>query len=224
VTTAIVTTRQTETVSVSLNAIEIDDRKYEAERESRASRVAAYFTKVADLTVEITDDAHKMFADFAHLRKGDTIGGCATQEEWARKYTGRTARALRYMFDGGNKKRIADKPKKLFKTNRVAVEEGIARQEYARGLADGKKGIIPPNTSTDVSTFHVLRSTSGANKGQYFCGRGPSDLRKNKFDGEILIATKLGKPNAKRLKQVENFDAEYVRVEAVYTLTPVEKP
>jgi len=46
--------------------------------------------------------AKQLFYDFSHLKKGEQIMGCRTQDEWAQRYAKRTARALRYMFDGGN--------------------------------------------------------------------------------------------------------------------------
>ena len=141
---------ETETVSVSQDPV--------AERETRAHRVADYFAKVGDLTTDITPDVLQMFYDFAHLRKGESIMGCSTQEQWAKKYAGRTARAFRYMLTGGNTKRTSsphrnksvnsDTPAN--KSNQQIVLDGIeaahaaelkqvANRSFAEGEAAGMK-------------------------------------------------------------------------------------
>lgn len=49
----------------------------------------------------------QLFFDFSHLRKGETIMGCRTQDEWSQRYAKRTARALRYLIQGEGPERAA---------------------------------------------------------------------------------------------------------------------
>src|SRR5258708_7575289 len=58
--------------------------------------VCANFLKELTGAIEkVTPAFHQLFHDFSHLRKGQIIMGCRTQDEWARKYANKTAEALR---------------------------------------------------------------------------------------------------------------------------------
>ncbi|SRR6266852_3080784 len=73
-------------------------------RETNAQQFAECLSRMA-VDIEVaTPFARKLFFDFAHLRKGESIMGCFSQDEWARKYAHRTARALRYWFTDDEEK------------------------------------------------------------------------------------------------------------------------
>jgi hypothetical protein len=118
--------------------------------------------------------AKNLIADIKRrLQKGEVIGGCKTWTSYVDTYIRKhdenlpvVIRRLYRQLDGEavNPKHNGTanrKPKKVLpkKSNRVIVEEGIARQEYARGLADGKRmpadGVTPKDAETITETYYI---------------------------------------------------------------------
>jgi hypothetical protein len=162
--------------------------------------------------------AKNLIADIKRrLQNGEVVGGCKTWTSYVDTYIRKddenlpvVIRRLYRQLDGEavNPKHNGTanrKPKKLLpkKSNRVIVEEGIARQEYARGLADGKRmpteTVTPTDAETITETFYILR--------------GKKDLAISRHDSKT-------EENIRKFVGTKN---RVFKVEATYVLTAVSE-
>jgi hypothetical protein len=75
----------------------------------------------------------QVFFDFKYLKVGQLIMGCASQDEWSQQYLQKTARAVRYMFKGGN-------------AGNMRQSRSLARAEGSREESGRKTFSVLPNS------------------------------------------------------------------------------
>lgn len=95
-----------------------------AEAELNAHYCVQVFEEgIAPAIEKITPSLIRAFRDFSQLSKGETIMGCKTQEQWARKYFHKTKRALNYMISGGNARSMRERRAKARELSQFAAEQ-----------------------------------------------------------------------------------------------------
>jgi hypothetical protein len=196
-------------------------------REERARRLGEKYVKfVGDLVPEIV----VVRQDFMEKASDETIFGCKTFTEYCTMVLRTSTSHIRRLIAGQNpaSKFAAKKPHKKFKkTNRQVVEEGLereAKQEYKRGKEDGireerEKAALPAPGVTASPTltaeYFVVRSTTN---GQFLSRRQPTTMT----FGSIERAKRFDTDGIKRSLGTWGDDLELVKVEATYTVTPVQ--
>jgi len=115
-------------------------------RQKRNALARRIVKKVKILLVQLTDledEIRQLWVEFEHLPKGEKILGCSSKKQFCEKQLGRTPRAVRYMLDGGNRKRGGncfplkdDPPSRIYGNFEVPEEETErARKDQARHAA-----------------------------------------------------------------------------------------
>lgn len=113
-------------------------------REDNAQVCANFFRNLTGAIEKASPAFRQLFYDFSHLRKGETIMGCATQSEWARKYANKSAEALRLTL----KRSLPESDRKKDRVEQNAT----TRPQLPSGNEDSTKPTFVGLTSNSAST------------------------------------------------------------------------
>lgn len=142
--------------SVSLNKDEDKRRKAELKQiESNAERFVRNWNKATEIGnqihamrrtfSELFEESRPLLENvtygFRHLRKGESIMGCATLEEWSPKHCGVTARWLRKLLNPTEAKVfITDGTSEVIETKVISISDGDGHSPAAKTNVNDSDG------------------------------------------------------------------------------------